>query len=59
MNKLDQQYESGLWVPSYYGLNFTVAHKVPKAQKDQDVSFIVKTLKEAQAECKRRNRRTA
>lgn len=55
LTQVERDYVDGKWVPSYYGLKFTVARNVPSPASDQDRSFIVPTLAEAQAEASRRN----
>lgn len=59
--QIENAYEIGLWVPSYYGNKFTVARKTPKfsSSNDQDLTFRVNSLTEAQAECNRRNLQAA
>lgn len=57
---VERDYEEGKWVPSYYGNKFTVAQKKkPRGgffvDIEQDLSFKVATLAEAQAEADKRN----
>jgi hypothetical protein len=54
---VSEQYENGKWVPSYYGLVFTVAQKRAgmSTRTEQDLIVRVKTLAEAQQICEQRN----
>lgn len=57
--QVEQDYLDGKWVPSYYGNKFTVARRIgdPGDESEQDTSFKVATLVEAQAEAGLRNMR--
>jgi hypothetical protein len=64
MERVSMDYEAGKWVPSYYGLKFTVAKKganIPCEQNgirfvsECDPTIKVRTLAEAQEVCDGRN----
>lgn len=61
MTCVERDYEAGLWVPSYYGLRYTVARKHEGLSRKSEIDpiFRTATLSEAQDEARNRNSGTA
>lgn len=55
LTQVERDYYDNKWIPSYYGLKFTVARKNSGNEGEQDLSFIVLTLDEAVTEANKRN----
>lgn len=55
LTQVELDYLAGKWIPSYYGNRYSVAKKREGTQCEQDLSFIVKTFDESEAEAIRRN----